>query len=112
MNIPAQPPPKGFKHVRPKPDNFYEVGDVQVRVFDNAVALWVQMGPAWAKRTIQMRKVTSSPNDGMLDQYDLINTNGSMSHAAIERKHIAEDVLAKMDATVEKARVLWVLHKK
>ncbi len=96
--------------MRPKPSNFYEVGDVQVRVFDNAVALWVQWGALWAKRTIQMRKVTTSPNDGMLDRYDIISTQGAMTHAAIERKHISDEVLAKMDATVEKARVLWLLH--
>jgi hypothetical protein len=95
---------------RPKPKNFYEVGDVQVRVFDNAVALWMQMGNAWVKRTIQMRVLTK---DGpMLDQFELINTQGVMTHANIERKHIAEDVLAKMDAVIDKARTLWILHSK
>lgn len=97
---------------RPKPKNFYEVGDVQVRVFDNAVTLWIQMGNAWVKRTIQMRKLAGDNDKPMVDSYELINTQGTMTHAAVERKHMSDEVLAKLDGTVKKAHALWLLHDK
>lgn len=92
-----------------KPPNFYDVGDVQVRVFEHHVALWMQMGEAWVKRVVPMEDV-----DGMrmIPAYELVNRQGVHLRIDIEGRHIPEDIRAKMDATLKKAHVLWLLHGK
>lgn len=97
---------------RPKPKNFYEVGEVQVRVFEHHVALWMPMDKAWVKRMVQMRKVTASSNEGMMDRYEIVNAQGVHLPIDIETQHIPENIRNTMDATIKKAHVLWLLHNK
>lgn len=98
---------------RPKPKNFYEVGEVQVRVFEHHVALWMKMGGAWVKRMVQMRKLTSNDNGKpMMDSYELVNAQGVHLPIDIETQHIPENIRNTMDATIKKAHVLWLLHNK